>query len=112
VLFTLIRDRSNNFDCIFDPCLLKLKWLINNIKTYSYLENSHGLGIFLFTTAPTPVLGPTTSSCAMGTGASYSHRVKRVDREAHNSPPSSAEVKNAWSYTCTPPIRLNGVVFI
>jgi hypothetical protein len=26
------------------------------------------------------------------------------------SPPSSAEVKNAWSYTATPPIRLHGVV--
>jgi len=25
-------------------------------------------------------------------------------------PPSSAEVKNAWSYTSTPPIRLHSVV--
>jgi len=32
-------------------------------------------------------------------------------READHSPPSRAEVKNAWSYTCTPPIRLPGVVF-
>jgi hypothetical protein len=35
---------------------------------------------------------------------------KRPGREADHSPPSSAEVKNAWSYTSTPPIRLNGVV--
>jgi hypothetical protein len=28
--------------------------------------------------------------------------VKRPEREADNSPPSSAEVKNAWSYTSTP----------
>jgi hypothetical protein len=31
-------------------------------------------------------------------------------READHSRPSSAEVKNAWSYTSTPPIRLHGVV--
>jgi hypothetical protein len=37
-------------------------------------------------------------------------RVKRLQREAGHSPPSSAEVKNAWSYTSTPTIRLHGVV--
>jgi hypothetical protein len=37
-------------------------------------------------------------------------RVKRPGREADHSPPSSAEVKNAWSYTFTPPTRLHGVV--
>jgi hypothetical protein len=30
--------------------------------------------------------------------------------EADHSPPSSAEVKNAWIYTSIPPIRLHGVV--
>jgi hypothetical protein len=29
-------------------------------------------------------------------------------READRSPPSSAEVNNAWNYTFTPSIRLNG----
>jgi hypothetical protein len=29
--------------------------------------------------------------------------VKRLGREANHTPPSSAEVKNAWSYTSTPP---------
>jgi hypothetical protein len=37
-------------------------------------------------------------------------RVKRPGREADHSSPSSAEVKNAVSYTSTPPIRLHGVV--
>jgi hypothetical protein len=37
--------------------------------------------------------------------------VKRSGREADHSPPSSAEVKNARSYTSTPPLRLHGVVF-
>jgi hypothetical protein len=36
--------------------------------------------------------------------------VKRPGREATHSPPSSAEVKNARSYTSNPPIRLHGVV--
>jgi hypothetical protein len=33
--------------------------------------------------------------------------VKRPGREADHSPPSRAEVKNAWSYTSTPSIRLH-----
>jgi len=37
----------------------------------------------------------------MGTGAP-SLEVKRPGREADHSPPSNAEVKNAWSYTSTP----------
>jgi hypothetical protein len=45
----------------------------------------------------------------MGTGGSFS-RGKRPGCETDNSPPSSAKVKNAWSYTSTPPIRLHGVV--
>jgi hypothetical protein len=36
--------------------------------------------------------------------------VKRPRREADHSFLSSAEVKNAWSYTSAPPIRLHGVV--
>jgi hypothetical protein len=36
--------------------------------------------------------------------------VKRAGREADHSPPSSAEVKNAWSHISTIPIRLHGVV--
>jgi hypothetical protein len=32
--------------------------------------------------------------------------LKRVEREADCSPPSSAEVKNARNYTSTPPVRL------
>jgi hypothetical protein len=37
-------------------------------------------------------------------------RVKLPVREGDHSPPSSAEVKNAWSYTSTPLLRLHGVV--
>jgi len=40
------------------------------------------------------------------TGA-LSPGVKRPDREADHSPPSTAEVKNAWSYTSTPQLRMS-----
>jgi hypothetical protein len=36
-------------------------------------------------------------------------RVKRPGREVYQSSPSSAEVKNEWSYTSTPGIRPHGV---
>jgi hypothetical protein len=45
----------------------------------------------------------------MGT-RSLSLGVKQLEREADQSPPPSAEVKNAWSYTSTTPVRLHGVV--
>jgi hypothetical protein len=37
-------------------------------------------------------------------------RRKAPGHEADHSPPSSAEVKNTWSYTSTHPIRLHDVV--
>jgi len=36
--------------------------------------------------------------------------VKRPGREVDLSPPYSADVKNSWSYTSTPPIRLHCVL--
>jgi hypothetical protein len=55
------------------------------------------------------VCGVHPASYIMDMGG-YFLGVKRPEREADHSPPSSAEVKNAWSYTSTPPIRLHGVV--
>jgi hypothetical protein len=57
-----------------------------------------------------PALVPTHPPIQWVPGA-LSLGVKRPKREADHSPPSSAEVKNAWSYTSTPPFRLHGVVF-
>jgi hypothetical protein len=48
--------------------------------------------------------GAHPTSYPMGTRGSF------PGGEADHSPPSSAEVKNAWSYSSTPPIRLHGVV--
>jgi hypothetical protein len=53
--------------------------------------------------------GAHPASYPMGTSGSF-HGVKQPEREADHSPPSSVEVKNAWSYTSTPPVRLHGVV--
>jgi hypothetical protein len=53
--------------------------------------------------------GAHLASYPMGTRVSFPG-VKRPGREADYSPPSSAKVKNGWSYTSTPPIRLQGVV--
>jgi hypothetical protein len=64
-----------------------------------------GLGIFLFTTACRRALGPTKPPIQWVQGA-LSLEVKRPEREAHHSPSSTAEVKNAWSCTSTPPIHM------
>jgi hypothetical protein len=55
-----------------------------------------------FATASRPALKPTQPPIQWVTGA-ISQGVKRPGRESGHSPPSSAEVKNAWSYTYTPP---------
>jgi hypothetical protein len=55
----------------------------------------------LFNTTSRPALGPTQSPIQWVPGA-VSVGVKRPGREADDSLPSSAEVKNAWSYTFTP----------
>jgi hypothetical protein len=59
------------------------------------------MGIFLFTTASRPVLGPTKSPIQWVPEALFLG-VKRSGCEADHSSQSSAEVKNAWSYTSTP----------
>jgi hypothetical protein len=65
--------------------------------------------ILLFTTASRPALGPTQPPIQWVPGF-LSLGIKRPGSEADHSSPSSALIKNAWSYTSTPPIRLHGVV--
>jgi hypothetical protein len=72
-------------------------------------DSRWGLGIVLLTTASRTALEPIQSPIQWVPEA-LSLGVKRPGREADHSPSSSAEVKYAWSYTSTPPIRLHGVV--
>jgi hypothetical protein len=72
-------------------------------------DSRRGLAIFLFTTASRTALGPTQPLIQWVLGALFLG-VERLGREADHSPPSGAEVKNAWSFTFTSPIRLHGVV--
>jgi hypothetical protein len=65
------------------------------------LDSWRGLGIFLFTTVYRTALGPTQPLIQWVPGA-FSLGVKRLEREADHSPPSSAEVKKAWSSIPTP----------
>jgi hypothetical protein len=55
------------------------------------------------------VSGAHPASYPMGIRCSFPEG-KAAGREANHSLPSSAEVKNAQSYTSTPPVRLHGVV--
>jgi hypothetical protein len=64
-------------------------------------ESRQELRIFLLTIVSRPVLGPTQPAIQLVLEA-FSLGVKRQTREADHSPPFSAEVKNAWSYTSTP----------
>jgi hypothetical protein len=65
-------------------------------------DSRRGLGIFLFITVSRTALGPTQPPIQW-IPAALSLGVKRPRHEADYSPPSSAEVKNTWSYTSTPP---------
>jgi hypothetical protein len=63
---------------------------------------SAGAGIFFFfTTASRPALQPTQRPIKT-VPVAFPPGIKRPGREANHSPPSSAEVKNAWNYTSTP----------
>jgi hypothetical protein len=52
-----------------------------------------------------PDSGTHSASYQMGSEGSY-----LKDKASRTSPPSSAEVKNVWNYTSTPPIRFHGVM--
>jgi hypothetical protein len=53
---------------------------------------------------------PTHAPYRMDTRSSFSPGVKLPEREAKHLPPYSVKVKDAWSFTLTPPIQINSVV--
>jgi hypothetical protein len=72
-------------------------WMIIVLRFDSW----QGLGIFPFTTMSRLALGPTQPPVQCVPGV-LSLEENRPGCEADHSPPSSVEVKNAWSYTSTP----------
>jgi hypothetical protein len=50
------------------------------------------------------------SSTGAGAHSASYQMGKQSGREADHSPRTTAEVKNTWIYTSTPPIHLHGVV--
>jgi len=68
------------------------------------LESRQVLGIFLFTATSRPARWSTQTPIQWVPGAP-SLCIKRPGREANHSPPSNAEVKNAWSFTSAPPSK-------
>jgi hypothetical protein len=65
------------------------------------LDSQRGLEIFLIFTASRPALRPTQPPIQW-VPVALSPAVKLRGREADHSPPSSAEVKNAWRCASTP----------
>jgi hypothetical protein len=97
-------------------CEIRLIVMLHQITNYSSVgialgygleigflgfDSRRGLEIFLFSTASRTALGPTQPPLQWVAGA-LSLGVKRPGRETDHSPPSTAEVKNAWSYTSAP----------
>jgi hypothetical protein len=80
-------------------------------KVILYWGSSPGRGWEFFSSppCPDPLWGP-PSLLSNGFQGTLSLGVKRPGSEAGHSPPSSAEFKNAWSYTSTPLISFHGVV--
>jgi hypothetical protein len=87
----------------------RLRWATGWAIVVLGFDSRRWLEVVRFITASRTALGPTHPPIQWVPGA-LSLEVERLGREADQSFPSSAEVKNACSYTSTPPIRLHGVV--
>jgi hypothetical protein len=68
------------------------------------------MDIFLIATASRLALGLTQPPIQWGVQGVISPGVRWPGHISDHLAPSSAEVKNAWRYTSTLPIRLHGVV--
>jgi hypothetical protein len=62
--------------------------------------------VSLFANESRPALEP-TSLLSKGHRRAVCSGIKRPGREVDHSSLSSAEVKNAWSFTSTPPLRIH-----
>lgn len=62
--------------------------------------------IFSFSTASRPALGPTQR-----VPGALSPRIKQLEGEAEHLPPSSDDIKNAWSYNSVIPYVFMALCF-
>jgi len=90
--------------------VLENEVLVECSVSMQYNSVTFQTGFFLFATLSRPALGPTWCPIQQVLGA-CSPRVEWLGCEADHSPPSSAEIKNEWNYTFTPPVCLKGMVF-
>jgi hypothetical protein len=72
-------------------------------------DSRRGLGIYLFTTVSRTALRHNQPP-VQWIPRFLSSGIKRRVRKSDHSPPSSAKVKNVWSYTSTPILHFRGVV--
>jgi hypothetical protein len=84
-------------------CLLCVNFHIWTLSSWTTgVQFSAGAMMEFFSSPPLPYwLWVHPASCPRGTRDFYPG-IKRPGRKADYSPPVSAEVKNAWSYTSTP----------
>jgi hypothetical protein len=76
---------------------------------WSGFDSRQHIEISFFATASILALGPAQSPIQWPAGA-LSPGIKGPGREVDHSTSSSAEIKNAWSYTSIPPLRFHGTV--
>jgi hypothetical protein len=92
----------------FSPRAVHVRFVVGKVAGRSGFQGSiPGRDCEFFASPPRPerLWGPTSLLSKGYQG------IKRPGLVVDHPPPSSAEVKNAWSYSSTPPIRLHGVVF-
>ena len=94
----------------FSLCSAIHKHTHTHIYIYIYMmrRSNPNRGKRLFSKTSRPAVGPTHPSHLMGTGV-ISWRSRSRSVKLNHSLPRSAEAKNEWSSTSTPPICLHGV---
>jgi hypothetical protein len=94
--------RSQQIDIRYDPVAGKTlysDWLGVGRPGFDSRQRQQ---IAHFSTSSRPALGSTQPPIQWVPG-DISPDLKRLERDADHSPPSSAEVKKTWIYTSTPP---------
>jgi len=74
------------------------------------LDSRQSLGFFPSPLRPDRLWDPYSQPPIHWVLGALSLGVKQLGHEANHSLPSISEVKNAWSYTSTPPLCLHGMV--